>query len=475
MFAVNLTLVRFYLRHSGASTGQDVLNDAFRSFEMGAWQLVAFCLELRGNRRTRRSMTVTMMQWRRQRAGAPVPAWYTTLANNVLATFRQWHRMAFPREPARADDTLTHHLPRNLRRRLAATGMVQVELPTLHQRAKDAFRETWALLAQGTAVLWLDNWYMERYGVDPAQPRQSLDVTALAVLPLSTTADPVAFGTRHHRVPPFRGHLSLLHMVVRVDTVDSAIRRSLVRLVSKVRTLATMSLTGSDIRVPLDVRRGARRTLQWRPFAISEDRVSANVELLRILGDALTVQSHMGGSMPLLVDEKVHYTVCRLMYSPGMRTRDVAGWLGQVPLLYGAWHPYKQSVTLVYRQFFPLFAVLECVGQPPTTGEVRCYRKLLYMEKVCAALLLAAHDLRPHVEAALHQATRTTVGEGIPCREIKGYTGPARPSTILTPPAFVQACLPLTLIPTPSHTTPLTSTELCTNVSHLRHVSQTTS
>ena len=46
-----------------------------------------------------------------------MPAWYTTLANNVLATFRQWHRMAFPREPARADDTLTHHLPRNLRRR----------------------------------------------------------------------------------------------------------------------------------------------------------------------------------------------------------------------------------------------------------------------------------------------------------------------------------------------------------------------
>jgi hypothetical protein len=161
MFEVNLTLVQFYLRHSGASTGHDVLNDAFRSCELGAWQLVAFCLELRGNRRTRRSMTAAMMQWRRQRAGGEEAVWYTTLANNVLATFRQWRHMAFPTAPARGDDTLTHRLPRNLRRRLVATGMVQVELPSLHQRAREAFRETWALLRQGTAVLWLDNWYME--------------------------------------------------------------------------------------------------------------------------------------------------------------------------------------------------------------------------------------------------------------------------------------------------------------------------
>ena len=404
---LNLSLVRFYLRHSGATSGQEILHDVFACGDLGAREIVAFCLGLRANPRSRRSLRTVGQHWRLLR-GDPTehePVWYSSLAEHVLAMFRQWRLMAYPTTPAIPDETLTERLPRNLRRRLRATGMVQVELPTLYARAQEAIRETWAMLQQGSAVLWIDNWYMERYGSNPEAPDQSLDVTVMAVLPISTTADPPALATRSHRVPDFPGHVSLLHMVVRLDNEDSSIIQSTRTFLIKVNRLARTPLSGADIRVPLDVARERRRTLQWRPLAHSDERVSANVEFLRLLQDVHTVRNHTGGSLPLLVDEKVHYTLCRLMYSPGMRGHDVLRWLRQIPLLYGVWHPYKQCVSLVYRRFFPLFAVLECTGSPPTVGEVRCYRKLVYMEKMCAALLLAAHPLRQLVEGALRQAT----------------------------------------------------------------------
>ena len=141
--------------------------------------------------------------------------------------------------------------------------------------------------------------------------------------------------------------VSLLHMTIRVDNVDLAIRNSGTTLLRKITRLVATPLTGAHIRVPLDVARGTRRTLQWRPMALSQERVSANTELLRLLQDVHTIRNHTGGSLPLLVDEKVHYTLCRLTYSPGLRERDMAGWLRQVPLLYGVWHTYKPPLMLL--------------------------------------------------------------------------------------------------------------------------------
>ena len=90
------------------------------------------------------------------------------------------------------------------------------------------------------------------------------------------------------------------------------------------------------MRVPLDVRREQRRSLQWRALALSSDRVSAAAELLAVLDDVRAAQAHVGVDVPLLVDEKVHYSVCRLLYSQPFAGWDVAQWLRAVPLLYGA-------------------------------------------------------------------------------------------------------------------------------------------
>ena len=71
------------------------------------------------------------------------------------------------------------------------------------------------------------------------------------------------------------------------------------------------------------------------------------------------------------------------------------------------WHPYKQAVTLVFRAFFPIFAVLDSTGMPSLGTPLRTTRKLLYMEKLMAALLLCAHSVRSHLSDTIYNCTNT--------------------------------------------------------------------
>ena len=70
---------------------------------------------------------------------------------------------------------------------------------------------------------------------------------------------------------------------------------------------------------------------------------------------------------------------------------------------------YKHTLTLVYRAFFPVFALLEFTGSPALGSTVRLQRKVLYMEKVFATLLLLGTTVRHQLEGALqrHPAGRT--------------------------------------------------------------------
>ena len=132
-----------------------------------------------------------------------------------------------------------------------------------------------------------------------------------------------------------------------------------------------------------------------------------------VLADIRAVQQHVGVDLLLLVDEKVHYAVMRVMHSQPFTGYDVHDWLSRVPMLYGAWHAYKHTLTVVHRRFFPVFALLEMTGSPPLGSVVRVQRKILYLEKVCAALLLVADSVRRPLETALRNTgpspTRSTV------------------------------------------------------------------
>ena len=281
--------------------------------------------------------------------------------------------------------------------------MVKIRLPTLASQTVQVMQELRQLMVSGQLdlVIWVDNWYWERYLTNPANPVASQNVTVFGVLLLSSTEEGPLAGTRSHRLPQFAGHLSLHHLTVRVQNAAPLVLQSTAKLIRQVSQLAAHPIQASSLRVPLDIRRPSRQSLQWRSLTVSQQRVSTGPELVQVLEDVRQFQQLVQKPTPLLMDEKVHYSVSRLSYSRSFEEYDVSGWLRQIPRLYGVWHLCKQTVHLVYRTFFPLFALLESIGMPQMGTRVQCQWKVLYMEKICATLLFGAHSLLDEVEFAL--------------------------------------------------------------------------
>ena len=122
---------------------------------------------------------------------------------------------------------------------------------------------------------------------------------------------------------------------------------------------------------------------------------------MHLLGVVVQLQVRSGVDLPLLVDENIHYRIMRLMYSPGTNHVDLCEHVRQVPVLFGVWHAYKHTVTLVYRAFFALLANLESSRQPVAGTRVFHRCKVLYMEKLFAVLLVARGVVQPDLLRAL--------------------------------------------------------------------------
>ena len=75
----------------------------------------------------------------------------------------------------------------------------------------------------------------------------------------------------------------------------------------------------------------------------------------------------------------------------------MARWLEQVPLLYGIWHPYKHCLGVVYRAYYPILVLLEQTREPVDKQQLYCVRKVQYLEKLFAALLLGSAGLKPRL------------------------------------------------------------------------------
>ena len=134
---------------------------------------------------------------------------------------------------------------------------------------------------------------------------------------------------------------------------------------------------------------------------MSQLQVGSNDDLVLLLMDAVDLQQRSGHTLPLLVDENIHYRVAKMLYGSPYRKWAVGGLLREVPLLYGVWHAYKHTLTVVYRTFFAVLAHLDCNGQPPSRGPVKNTRRVLFMEKLFASLYLLRQELLPEVRAAL--------------------------------------------------------------------------
>jgi hypothetical protein len=183
----------------------------------------------------------------------------------------------------------------------------------------------------------------------------------------------------------------MVSMLPWCDTLLVDAFQHLCRIVSD---FGTTPLDIDAIRVPLDVQRPSRPSRQWHALTLSENRVGTAIELVGVLGEVVELQQRANAVLPLLVDEKIHYSVYRLLYSSSYAHLAGRECLRQVPLLYGVWHPYKHTLTLVYRAFLPVFALLESTSVPQLGVVNRHARKVVYMEKMVAALLHLPADIR---------------------------------------------------------------------------------
>ncbi len=70
------------------------------------------------------------------------------------------------------------------------------------------------------------------------------------------------------------------------------------------------------------------------------------------------------------------------------------------------WHCYKYVVKAVHTNFFPLFALRENPGAPPGSRVV-AKRKLLYLEKIFASLLLGSSRMKQQLVNRILEVEQT--------------------------------------------------------------------
>ena len=164
---------------------------------------------------------------------------------------------------------------------------------------------------------------------------------------------------------PFCGHRSL------VGLVGSA-RITAQRILDDVAQLETVCLTVlrkhelllGKIRIPLDVlRTSITAQPSWIPAEILALNCSRGTDLAKIL-DALLCGVTPAKVVPLLCDVNIYYRVMKFLYSESYVALDVHTWLKRMPLIFGKWHLYKQTIITVYHSFFPIFGTPAAPFQP---------------------------------------------------------------------------------------------------------------
>ena len=173
-----------------------------------------------------------------------------------------------------------------------------------------------------------------------------------------------------------------------MDSVVDDLSRFTTRIREWVQAVVDARLDLTTVRVPLDLVREKQRSLGWQGYALSEYNVGKTGDLVRLLGVVSDVQTHTQLLMPLLVDENIHYRIARMLYGPVLIRFNVNEYVRNVPVLYGVWHAYKHTVAVLYRAYFPVFALLELVDVPRAGTRFTTHRKIVAMEKTFAAMLV---------------------------------------------------------------------------------------
>jgi hypothetical protein len=338
----------------------------------------------RKNRRTRRSTADVVEAETNAVAGVQRPYWMEAAAASVDALVRVLAHYSLPTCTTGAQfdgDQFTKPQVKQLHR----FGLVRSRQLPLPVRAAATRAAVMSAAAVHMVVLWMDNYYRMKYGVNPQKFCSSLNGTAVTALHTS--------GTVH-----FDGHPSLLQLYQRVEEMSVLLRTSADTLLACANRWR--DALHDDVRVPMDIRRRDVRSLQWRPLALLGVNCSATEALPVLIRTAVDMHAVTRKPVPVLLDINLHYRLCKCLYAVSHAPFAFSRAMQSMPLLFGVWHPYKYVCMQVYATFFSVLApvIATLTG---TTDQVSNRPKLMYKERLFAGLLLCTPAVRELILATL--------------------------------------------------------------------------
>ena len=205
-------------------------------------------------------------------------------------------------------------------------------------------------------ALWCDDWVKKNYGVDPLHRDHSINCTPVAMLHFPA-------------LPPFPGHVSLLDAGQTIGSRVDALQVCHADLFRRVYALHDM-IPRTFVRVPLDIVRQNVLSLRWQPMMLSQLRCGTKLDHLKLLNTIRHVQQATRHDLPLYVDMKIHYELLKYRYGQSCTSWNVQLHWSSLPLIYGVWHPYKHTITMLYRNFMPIICLIQRVHTDFKEGDV---------------------------------------------------------------------------------------------------------
>lgn len=305
------------------------------------------------------------------------------LIQQVFMFYLAVRHLACPREARPVSPLDDLNVTRADRRVLASTGLLPASLPSLSDRATARCQKLWDSIQGRQVVLWMDNFYKRRFGVNPTCTDKSMNGTVLSILHLP-------------RLGTFTGHPTLKQLCDRIWLNVKLLRSADRELVSFVRSCADESHDWTEIRVPLDIVRTDCLNPKWHPFSLEEEAPGTQAGLIGLLPLIHTVRLHSACQLPLLIDENLHYRLCKFMYAPQFAHLAIRQSLKDVPLCYGVWHAYKAVCMHVHRMFFDCFVYVDA-GVLREGTKVPNHVKLSYIERMIATLWIEGTKVLPEI------------------------------------------------------------------------------
>ena len=350
-------------------------------------EFVPFSLSLRANRNTRPTLKAFRKQLKLMRSRNSTARWFGPAAQETYNLYRLMLLRCRPRSHVFAEDVAVAP-SRKVRRKLARTGLCAPRVPSIATSAANSAAALWKCMKGAVYVLWFDNFYRRHFHPTPHETNTSFNCTAIAVAPVSRALEFVW------------GFPSLPTLQASTAQVANLLTSTQSDLMSAIRSIGDGDVPLQDIRCPLDIRRTAVHSTPWHPFMLSELQSGTQSDLLALVIAVAEIQDQTERVLPVLVDEKIHYSIMKMLYSSSYHEYDIGHKLCRTPPVFGIWHPYKYTVTVTYRLFFPLMVAFSN-GVVPVGAPVYAFPKLIFMERMFACLFVTAAKYKVRIQQKL--------------------------------------------------------------------------